>query len=98
MKAQVSELVKPEPLATLVDDYERPTLEKYEPVEIDKAKKEKSTPAIIIPDVKPQERPTEKAQVIILKFVKYALNQTVRALIERARLRLANNKSTGRKS
>jgi len=55
IKAQLSDLKKPEALATLEDDYERPVLEKYEPVNIDKTNSEKPTPAIITPDTKQPE-------------------------------------------
>ncbi|EDW50927.1 GM26811 [Drosophila sechellia] len=55
VKAQVADLKKPETLATLEDNYERPVLEKYDPFSIDKTKSEKLTPSIITPDTKGPE-------------------------------------------
>lgn len=49
-KAQISDMKKPEALATIVDDYERPQLEKYEPIEFEKTKSEKPTPVVKSPD------------------------------------------------
>lgn len=53
-KAQISDLKKPEPIPTISDDYERPKLEKYERVDIEKTKPEKSTPVINSPEPVPE--------------------------------------------
>lgn len=54
-KAQISELKKPEVIATIVDDYERPQLEKYQRFDFEKPTPEKSTPVVNIPDQDPPE-------------------------------------------
>lgn len=69
--AHVTDLKKPEALATLIDDYEVPVLEKYDPVELDILKSEATTPAIITPETKSSvvKVPLEFSKVSIRSFM-----------------------------
>jgi len=66
-KAQISDMKKPEPIPTIVDDYERPKLEKYERVDIEKTKPEKPTPVINSPEVPEVKLSVENPKVNLLR-------------------------------
>jgi len=65
-------LKKPETLATLEDNYERPVLEKYDPFSIDKTKSEKSTPSIITPDIRGPEVKLPVQETKVSKHLQYS--------------------------
>lgn len=76
IKAHISDLKKPEAVATLIDDYEVPVLEKYDPVKLDNSKSEVPTPGIITPDTKSSvvKVPVEFPKVSIRSSLRSKLN------------------------